>query len=79
MADRQGDPREREARRILERVNKEADSHGGQVYDRSLQKLSGSDDDWAERTGKRIARYLSAALFAGLVVWLLAVMFGFRW
>lgn len=60
-----GHSREKEARRALKRLDEQS------------EKLLGApppddpgEDDAIERLGKRIARILSAALFAGLVIYL---------
>jgi hypothetical protein len=68
---------EREARRIIERVNAETDISAGIVTRSAFQRAPQADkDDWIERTGTRIGRAASVVLFFGLLIWLAISLFG---
>ncbi len=65
----------REARRILERVERDSETIGTSSLARSVEKakghFSGTDgEDAIERWGKRIGRGLSLVAFIALAVWL---------
>ena len=66
---------EAEAKRILDRVSREADS--GTLVDRVTRRardhVTASDvgrDDWAEYWGTRVGRILALVLMGALIVWL---------
>ena len=74
---------EAESRRILDRVNVESDVHGGALFQRSKERAARhfsaadrKDEDWIERTGTRIGRYLSVVLLVVVVLWLMKVIWG---
>lgn len=72
---------EAESRRILDRVNIESDIHGGAMFERSRERArkhfsaaDRKDEDWFERTGTRIGRYLSVVLLVVIVLWLISTL-----
>lgn len=72
------DDREEEAKRILERIEQEAETVGTssmkRVAERVKDHMTAEDADqnvWAERWGTRIGRTLGAVFFVGLIVYLL--------
>ncbi|MEM9279520.1 MAG: hypothetical protein AAGA76_13180 [Pseudomonadota bacterium] len=71
------DEREREAKRILERVAQDSETVGTssmrRVAERMRDHVSAEDadqNDWAEVWGTRIGRILSVIFFIGLLVYL---------
>ena len=75
--DARGDARERESRRILDRVAQDSESLGTSSLARSANRardhFAGADadpDDWAELWGRRIGRGASVVALVVLVVWL---------
>ena len=81
MADRQGDARERESKRILERVSME--ESGGTMLSRAAGRLrdhvAAADTDagdWAEHWGTRIGRTLGLLVTIVLIGWLLLYLLG---
>jgi hypothetical protein len=81
MANDDGDRRQRESRRILERVSME--ESGGTVFGRVAGRLhdhvAASDTDptdWAEHWGTRIGRTIGLAVTIVLIGWLLLYLLG---
>jgi hypothetical protein len=64
------------ADRIIDRVAAESDVTGGTWRNPAERNRGGDEDDWIERTGKRIGRALGLIVFAGLVIWLASSLFG---
>lgn len=70
---------ERESRRILDAASVQSDVTGASAYERSMKRARNhmnaadkQDEDWIERTGTRIGRWISVLLFVVLVIWLLS-------
>ena len=77
MPDDPHDERQRESRRIIERVAREAESGGRTVIDRVARRardhVAAADVDPQDRIeywGTRIGRVLGVLLALGLIVWL---------
>ncbi len=77
MSDDRHDARQRESRRIIDRVSREAESGGRSVADRLARRardhVTATDmdpEDRIEYWGTRIGRALGLVLVAGLIVWL---------
>lgn len=77
MPDESHDARQRESRRIIERVAREAESGGQTVIDRAARRardhVTAADvdpRDPVEYWGTRIGRALGVLLAIGLIVWL---------
>ncbi|MBB2973405.1 hypothetical protein [Mesorhizobium sp. RMAD-H1] len=81
MTERQrGDSSQKQARRILERVNRESSADHGMVargIERTKKHLSAADADQADSIevwGTRIGRALALLLIVAAIVWLLAYL-----
>lgn len=77
MADDKHDEAQRESRRIIERVAREAESGARTVADRVTKRardhVTAADvdpEDQIEYWGTRIGRILGVVLAVGLIVWL---------
>ena len=75
--------RERESRRILDRVGREADSSGFSIVSRTTKRtrdhLTAADADQRdaiEYWGTRIGRAIGLAVTIGLIVWLVIFVVG---
>ena len=73
--------REREAKKALERVERDAEVIGQSSLVRAAEKvrghMSGADanpDDPVEIWGKRVGRILSVIAFIGLAIWLIGYL-----
>jgi hypothetical protein len=82
MAATRDGERSAESRRILDRVAREADSHGlallGRTVERTRTHLSAGDaeqGDWIELWGTRIGRTIGAVLTIALLAWAVSVLF----
>lgn len=76
-----GDNREDEARRVMERVRNESETVGtsslARIAMRAQNHMSGADadpDDPIEIWGRRIGRALSLVVFVALAIWLLSYL-----
>jgi hypothetical protein len=81
MTGREGDPRQRESRRILERVAMEEGGNGAvaRAARRVRDHVSAADadkEDWAEYWGTRIGRMLGLVVTVFLLGWLALYLFG---
>ena len=82
MGDRSGqEPTDREARKALERVARDAEIVGQSSFARAAGKarahLSGADadpSDPAEVWGRRVGRALSVVAFIALAIWLIGYL-----
>ncbi|MBU0583242.1 MAG: hypothetical protein KKB66_12075 [Alphaproteobacteria bacterium] len=78
MPDDRQDARQRESRRIIERVAREAESGSRSVVDRVARRahdhVTAADvdpEDGIEYWGTRIGRILGVFLAVGLIIWLI--------
>ncbi|MEO9336305.1 hypothetical protein ABFT80_02545 [Mesorhizobium sp. SB112] len=83
MASGHDDDRERESRRILDRVSKEADSSRmsmvGRTTKRARDHMSATDADQSDRIeywGTRIGRILGLGFCVVLLIWLVIFVLG---
>src|SRR5690606_15040049 len=81
MTGREGEPRQRESRRILERVRMEARGNGAvaRAARRVRDHVSAADsdkDDWAEYWGTRIGGILGLVVTIFLLGWLVLYLIG---
>jgi len=80
MSDRHSDAeRQKESRRILERVERDSDSFLLQSASRARDHFAAREaegEDWTELWGKRIARVLALVAAVILIAWLVAYFAG---
>lgn len=81
MAGNKDDGRERELRRVLERVSREVEGGSQSALERTARRVrdhvAAADvdrGDWAEYWGTRIGRTIGALILVGLVVWLVSYL-----